>query len=85
MILFLLTVSTVIWSRHAMVLSPTGNRGRCVTRPNNGCEGEYSKRGTDTSYFAQKWLDNRDHTPQNTDLKERGRSYVHAFMVCLFC
>ena len=27
--------STVIWSYHTMALSPTGNRGHCVMRPNN--------------------------------------------------
>ena len=32
---FLDSFATVIWSRHAMALSPTGNKGRCVTRPNN--------------------------------------------------
>ena len=33
-------------------LSPTGNRGRFVTRPNFGCERDYSKRGTDAFYFC---------------------------------
>ena len=46
--------ATVIWSRHAMALSPTGNRGRCVTRPNNGCKGDYSKRGNDAFYFCSE-------------------------------
>ena len=31
--------------------SQTGNRGRCVTRPNNGCEGDNRKRGTDAFHF----------------------------------
>ena len=33
-------------------LSPTGNIGRYVTRPNNGYEGDYSERGTDVFYFC---------------------------------
>ena len=44
--------ATVIWSRHAMALSPTGNGGRSVTRPNKGCKGDYSKRGNDAFYFC---------------------------------
>ena len=32
-------------------LSQMGNRGRCVTRPNNGCGGDSSKRGIDASHF----------------------------------
>ena len=35
-------------------LSPTGNIGRYVTRPNNGHEGDYSERGTDVFYFFLK-------------------------------
>ena len=46
--------ATVIWSRRAMALSPTANRGRCVTRPTNGCEGDYSKRGTGAFHFCSK-------------------------------
>ena len=26
----------IIWSRHTVALSPTGKRGHCITRPNNG-------------------------------------------------
>ena len=32
-------------------LSQMGNRGSCVTRPNNGCSGDCSKRGIDASHF----------------------------------
>ena len=34
--------------------SPTGNIKRCVTRPNSGCEGGYSKRSTDAFYFCSE-------------------------------
>ena len=37
-----------------------------MTRPNNCCKGDYSKQGTDTFYFFQKYLDKRDMRPQNT-------------------
>lgn len=33
-------------------LSPTGERWRCVTWPNNGCEGDWSKRDTNEFYFC---------------------------------
>ena len=31
----IVSFATVIWSCHTMALSPTGNRGHCVMRPNN--------------------------------------------------
>ena len=37
-------------------LSPTGNIGRYVTRPNNDHEGDYSERGTGVFYFFSKLL-----------------------------
>ena len=37
-------------------LSPTGNIGCYVTRPNNGYEGDYSDGGTDVFYFCSKLL-----------------------------
>ena len=37
-------------------LSPTGNIGRYVTRPNNGHEEDYSERGTGVFYFFSKLL-----------------------------
>ena len=37
-------------------LSPTGNIGRYVTRPNNGHEGDYSERGTGVFNFFSKLL-----------------------------
>ena len=54
--------ATVIWSHHAVALSPMGNRVRCVTRPNNGCKGDYSKCDTDAIYFCSEIvIDNRDN------------------------
>ena len=32
-------------------LFPMGKRGRCVARPDNGCEGDYSRRGNDAFHF----------------------------------
>ena len=51
---FLDSFATVIWSRHAMALSPTGNKGRCVTRPNNSSKWDYSKRDNDAFYFCSE-------------------------------
>ena len=47
-------------------LSPTGNRGHCVTRPNNGCEEDSVSVTLMHFIFAQKYLDNRDKRLQNT-------------------
>ena len=60
--------ATVIWSRNAThSLSRTGNRGRCLTRPNNSCEGHKCKSGTDVFYFrSEVLLYNRDSRPQDT-------------------
>ena len=45
-----------------MALSPMGNRVRCVTRPNNGCKGDYRKCDTDAIYFCSEVvIDNRDN------------------------
>ena len=30
----------------------TGNRGHCVKRPNNDCEGDHSKHGNNVVYFC---------------------------------
>ena len=47
--------ATVILSRNAThSLSRTGNRGRCLTRLNNSCEGHKGKSGTDVFYFRSE-------------------------------
>ena len=46
-----ISFATVIWSRHAVALPSMGKRGRWMTWPFDGCEGGYSKRGTDAFYF----------------------------------
>ena len=38
----------------AVAFSPTGERVRCVTRPNNGWEGDYSMQGTNAVYFCSQ-------------------------------
>ena len=46
--LLLVSLVTLVTQR---ALSITGNRGRCVGRPNNGCEVENNERGTDAFHF----------------------------------
>ena len=47
-----ISFTTVFWFRHATsALSQTRYRGRCVTRPNKGCKGDNSKRGTDAFHL----------------------------------
>ena len=49
---------------------------RCVTRQNNGCEGDCSKRGTDAFYICSEVLrqfreiDHIENRPQRIDHKE---------------
>ena len=60
---FLDSFATVIWFRHAMALSPKGNKGRDqTTAPNE------TTVSVITMHFisAQKCLDNRDNRPRNT-------------------
>ena len=54
--------TTVIWSHHATYSLSNWNIGHCVTRPNNSCKGDYSGRGVDAFFFAQKYLDKRQET-----------------------
>ena len=49
-------------SRHAT----GGERACCVTRPNNGSEGDNSECCTNAVYFAYNYLDNKDNRPQKT-------------------
>lgn len=44
-----ISITSVVWSRHA---TGTGERARCVMRPNKGSEGDYNKRGTNAVYFC---------------------------------
>ena len=49
--------ATVIWSRNAThSLSRTGNRGRCLTRPNNSCEDTKVRVAPMYFIFAQKFF-----------------------------
>ena len=52
----------LVRSRHAT----GGERACCMTRPNNGSEGDNSECCTNAVYFAYNYLDNKDNRPQKT-------------------
>ena len=55
-------LSMLVRSRHAT----GGERACCMTRPNNGSEGDNSECCTNAVYFAYNYLDNKDNRPQKT-------------------
>ena len=43
--LVVVSFAAVVWARHANALPFVGEGARCVTSPNNGCEGDYGAAG----------------------------------------